>query len=118
MNYARFRDLYAFPRFSMHERRFPMRKTLISLVVLACCTSAAADDMVLRQGQNSLRLQQAPCALPVEDGKPGEKAAVATLDGRQYRGCWTAAGGIVYLRYEDGDVGHVRVEAFTREEGI
>jgi hypothetical protein len=95
-----------------------MRKLFFSLSLAAMSFAASADDMVMRQGPNSLRLQQAPCTLPGEDGKPGEKAAVAILDGRQYRGCWVASGGIVSLRYEDGDVGHVRVESFTSEAGI
>jgi hypothetical protein len=72
-----------------------------------------AQDMIARQGNNSVRLANAPCTSELvlarlrPELRPRFKAALAEVEGQTFQACWHAAGNVVHLLYEDGDQGIV-----------
>lgn len=100
---------------------------LLKKYILAACVAmlpilSFADDMVARNGKDSLRLMQKPCVanIPVQgDLKDKLQAASATIDGKSYNACWAPhASGNVIIWFEDGDMGAVPITLFHPEKGI
>ena len=84
-------------------------------ILLFCAVFAAApamsQDLVARQGDNTIRLADAPCA---DEGVLSKvppqlhaqfRRAVATVEGQTFAACWRKTGGAAHLIYEDGDQG-------------
>lgn len=72
---------------------------------------AFADDLIARNGSDTIRLAEAPCAseqvlelVPVQM-RPEFRAASAVLHGEAFSGCWRVMGNAAHLLYEDGDQG-------------
>ncbi|MGE4239353.1 hypothetical protein [Ramlibacter sp.] len=89
-----------------------MRKILLCAALAATALAPAfADELVARQGNDSVRLAEQPCTSEQVLGqlptglREDYKAASATVDGRSYRACWRPMGGAAHLLYEDGDQG-------------
>jgi len=83
----------------------------------------SGDDMVATNGRDSVRLTQHPCPPAILALIPPElhakvKAAVATVDGKDYAACWLARSGAVALQYADGDQGIVPMRDFRRGKGV
>ena len=86
-----------------------MKHLLLCAALVA--VPAFADDLVARQGGDTVRLNEKPCTsemvlrqLPTD--LHGEfKAASAVVDGKTFTACWRMAGNAAYLVYEDGDQG-------------
>jgi hypothetical protein len=83
----------------------------------------SGDDMVASDGHDSVRLTQHPCPPAILAMIPADlhakvKAAVATVDGKDYSACWLARPGGVILQYEDGDQGVVPMRDFRRGTGV
>ena len=84
-------------------------------VLLVCAALAAApvfaDDLIARNGNDSVRLGEAPCTseLVLSRLQPqvqGQyKAASAVVDGQTFVACWRVVGSSAHLLYEDGDQG-------------
>lgn len=85
-------------------------------VALACvATSALANDLVVNEGNDSIRLSEAACSSQAILQRIEPKAhthfrtASATLQGQRYTACWSIVSTAVLLVYEDGDQGLVPV---------
>lgn len=89
-----------------------MRFALLCAAALAAAP-AMAQDLVARQGNDTVRLGDAPCtSLQVLARLRPEiqsefKAALAVVEGRTFEACWRPAGNVAHLLYEDGDQGLV-----------
>jgi hypothetical protein len=95
-----------------------MKRALILVAVLAAGT-AMADDLVARNGSDSVRLTSRPCSTPEvlallpADIHDQFQEAVAHVGGQTFRGCWILGpDDRVHLRYEDGDMGILRYGLF------
>jgi hypothetical protein len=84
------------------------------LLVLCAALAAApafADDLVARQGEDSVRLAEKSCNSEQVLGRlPAElrdeyKAASAVVQGQKFQACWRVMGNAAHLLYEDGDQG-------------
>jgi hypothetical protein len=88
----------------------PTMKCFILCAALAA-SPAFADDLVARQGSDSVRLAEAPCTSSEILGQlppqvhPEFKAASAQVEGKTFAACWRKAGASAHLVYEDGDQG-------------
>ncbi|WP_326540615.1 hypothetical protein [Pseudorhodoferax sp.] len=75
--------------------------------------SAHADDLVVNEGQDSIRFTDAACSneAVLNRIEPAARAlfrtASATLQGQRYTACWSVVSSAVVLVYEDGDQGLV-----------
>jgi hypothetical protein len=86
-------------------------------VVLLCAALAAApvfaQDLVARQGTDSVRLADGPCTSQEVLGKLDPRlqkeyrAATAEVQGRTFSACWRMTSQGAHLLYEDGDQGLV-----------
>jgi hypothetical protein len=99
-------------------------KRILFILALMFAVPALADDMVYRDGNDSVRLTEKPCLptllalIPIEL-QPKVRAAVSKVDGKDYPACWIATrSGLVILQYEDGDQGLVRISDFKRAPSI
>lgn len=77
---------------------------------------AFANDMVVSDGGNYIRLADSPCSsaqvlshLP-EQVHSQFRAASAVLQGQSYAACWRVMGNAAVLLYEDGDQGLVPLD--------
>lgn len=95
-----------------------MRPTALISMLLAAATviaaaNAQAQDLVVNEGRDSIRLTEAACSSEavLQRIDPAERAlfrtASATLQGQRYTACWSRLSTVVYLVYEDGDQGLV-----------
>jgi len=83
------------------------------LLVCAALVAAPvlADDLVARNGNDSVRLGEGPCTseLVLARLQPqmhaAYKAASASVDGQNFVACWRVVGNSAHLLYEDGDQG-------------
>lgn len=89
-----------------------MRVVLLCAAALAA-TPAFAQDLVARQGSDTVHLAEAPCTsqqvLKMLDPQlqPKYHAASATVQGHTFEACWRMTANGVHLLYEDGDQGLV-----------
>ncbi|MDB5898622.1 MAG: hypothetical protein JWP22_1772 [Ramlibacter sp.] len=88
-------------------------KALVFCAALAtvAVAPAFAEDLVARQGDDSVRLSDAACKSElvlsrIEPGMATEfRAASAVFQGQRFQACWRMMGNAAYLMYEDGDQG-------------
>jgi hypothetical protein len=72
---------------------------------------AFAQDLIARQGEDSVRLSDDACRseLVLSRIEPGDvkeyHAASALFQGQRFQACWRMMGNAAYLLYEDGDQG-------------
>ena len=98
-----------------------MKAFVICAALAAALAPAFADELVARDGDDSVRLGEAPCASqPVleklEPKTRGEfKAASAVVQGQKFVACWREMGSAAYLIYEDGDQGVIPLRELKRE---
>lgn len=96
-------------------------RLLVFCAALAAAAPALADVLVARNGEDTVRLADAPCASePVLSRLPPQqhvqfKAATAVVDGQTFTGCWRAVGGRAHLFYEDGDMGVIPLSDLRTE---
>lgn len=95
-----------------------MRHTALLPVLFAALAGLAsppaqAQDLVVNDGHDSIRLTDAACSSEavLQRIDPADRAqfrtASATLQGQRYAACWSRVSTAVYLVYEDGDQGLV-----------
>jgi hypothetical protein len=85
----------------------------IAIVLCAALVAAPvfADDLVARNGDDSVRLTEAACtSQPVlarldPQLQSEYKAASAMVGGHSFQACWHVVGNSAHLMYEDGDQG-------------
>lgn len=83
--------------------------------LLLCAAVAAApvfaQDLIARQGGDSVRLSESPCTSDVvlqqlpAHVRADFKTASAVVEGKTFQACWRQAGEAAVLLYEDGDQG-------------
>jgi hypothetical protein len=84
---------------------------LFILCAALAAGSAFADELVARQGNDTVRLAETPCTstevlgqLPPQS-RSEFMAASAQVEGKTFTACWRKAGQSAHLVYEDGDQG-------------
>ncbi|TWO72847.1 hypothetical protein FN976_00965 [Caenimonas sedimenti] len=96
-------------------------KAAIALCTALALAPAFAEDLVAREGNDSVRLADAPCQNQVimklvEPSTHGEyKAASATVQGQNFVACWREMGSVAHLVYEDGDQGIIPMVELKKE---
>ena len=86
-------------------------KTVLLLCAALAAAPVMADDLIARNGSDSVRLGEAPCTSQLVLGRlqpqmhPQYKAAQAQVDGQNFVACWRVVGNAAHLLYEDGDQG-------------
>lgn len=84
---------------------------ICAAIAAASAAPAFAQDLIARQGDDSVRLSDASCKSELvlsrlEPAIAGEfRAASAVFQGQRFQACWRMMGGAAYLVYEDGDQG-------------
>ena len=92
-----------------------MKAALTLCAAALALAPAFAEDLVAREGNDSVRLASTPCEnqtvlKQVEPGTHGEyKSASATVQGQNFVACWRAMGNVAHLVYEDGDQGIIPI---------
>lgn len=103
-----------------------MKRLLLALLILIAPALGLAQELVARQGEDSLHLLQGTCADKAVLEAWGEEAAdeypsaaYAIVDGKRFAACWRLdrATNSVMVIYEDGDKGQALVRHF-RPEGV
>ena len=88
-----------------------MRTVLLLCAAFAAAAPAMSQDLIARQGEDTIRLANAPCADKGVLGKvpaqlqPQLMQATAVVQGQTFSACWRKAGEMIHLIYEDGDQG-------------
>ena len=86
-------------------------RTVLIFAALVAAAPAFAQDLVARQGNDSVRLAETPCTSELVLGRvqPQQKEeyrqASAVVDGQTFQACWRPMGAAAHLMYEDGDQG-------------
>ncbi len=95
-------------------------KALILCAAVVVAPVAFADDLIARQGEDSVRLTDAPCVSEqvlvrlAPQAHETLRAATAVFQGRNFAACWRPVGGMAVLIYEDGDQGIIPLEQLKR----
>lgn len=95
-------------------------KAVVFCVALAAAP-AFAQDLIARQGNDSVRLSEDACQseLVLNRLEPAIakefRAASAEFQGQTYQACWRVMGNAAYLIYEDGDQGVIPVQELKPE---
>lgn len=95
-------------------------KAAIALCAALALAPAFAEDLVAREGDDSVRLADAPCESQVimklvPESHAEYKKAQATVKGQSYVACWREMGNVAHLIYEDGDQGIIPMGDLKRE---
>lgn len=93
-----------------------MRPILAILLLLAA--PVFAQDLVAKNGSDSVRITDQPCPVEVlkhiEQGSRGYfRAALAIVGGKTFEACWAESNGTAFIQYADGDRGMIPMAAFT-----
>jgi hypothetical protein len=88
-------------------------KAVVFCAALAtiAATPAFSQELVARQGDDSVRLSDAACKSELVLGRlepaaaPQYRAASAVFQGQRFQACWRMVGNAAHLVYEDGDQG-------------
>jgi hypothetical protein len=88
-------------------------KAVVFCAALAtiAATPAFSQELVARQGDDSVRLSDAACKSELVLGRIDPttatqyRAASAVFQGQRFQACWRMVGNAAHLVYEDGDQG-------------
>ncbi|HSV82682.1 MAG TPA: hypothetical protein VLK85_26090 [Ramlibacter sp.] len=98
-----------------------MKAVALVAALAALATPVFADQLVARQGSDSVRLSDAACKseLVLSRLEPGlqeeYRAATAVFQGQNFVACWRVMGGVAHLIYEDGDQGIIPMQELKPE---
>lgn len=102
-----------------------MRRAIIAIALLLSWGMTYAADMVVRQGNNYVRISDSPCvhggtlAILMPEWRDKFKKAVAVINGKTWFACWILEDdGQGYVLYEDGDENRLPMAAFKPDGGI
>jgi len=88
-----------------------MKVLVICAALAAAATPVFAEELVARQGDDSVRLSDAACrsdqvlARIERNSAEQYRAASAVFQGQRFQACWRMVGNAAHLVYEDGDQG-------------
>ena len=94
---------------------------LCAAIAALVAAPAFAEDLVARQGNDSVRLSEASCQskLVLSRLEPQTheqfRAASAEFQGQNFVACWRMVGNVAWLLYEDGDQGIIPMVELKRE---
>ena len=94
-----------------------MRFALLCAAALIAAP-ALAEEVVASNGDDSVRLSDAPCSSQLvlnalePSLRPVLRDASATVQGRVFKACWIVHGNAAHLLYEDGDQGLIPLSDF------
>ena len=96
---------------------------ICAAVALAAATAAPAfaQELVARQGDDSVRLSDSDCTSQmvlsrIEPGTADQyHAASAVFQGQRFQACWRMVGNAAYLVYVDGDQGLIPAQDLKPE---
>jgi hypothetical protein len=92
-----------------------IKTAVVCAAVAAFAAPSFAQEMIARQGDDSVRLSDNACrselVLKRLDPAAAEeyKAASAVFQGQRFTACWRIMGNVAHLVYEDGDQGIIPV---------
>ena len=98
-----------------------MRTALLLCASLLSVPAFASDDLVARQGADTVRLADEPCTSKqvLSQLEPGVqvdlKKASAEVGGQTFQACWRVMGSTAHVVYEDGDQGLIPLADFKAE---
>lgn len=83
-------------------------------------------DYIARQGKDYVRIMETPCDASVlqhipEQAHPMFLGAVAEMNGKSYRACWTMfqqTGAHLFVVYEDADTGLIPLGDLKEAQGV
>ena len=93
----------------------------VAVAAVAAASLSFADELVARQGNDSVRLSESACEseLVLSRVEPGSKevyrAATANFQGQNFVACWRVTGNVAHLIYEDGDQGVIPIQELKPE---
>jgi hypothetical protein len=109
-------------RFPTQQLEFEMKAVVFCAALASFAVAPAfAQDLIARQGDDSVRLSEAACKseLVLSRLEPGTanafRAASAVFQGQRYQACWVMVGESAYLVYEDGDQGIIPAQELKPE---
>lgn len=88
-----------------------MRLIAVCAALALAPAFASADELVARQGTDSVRLSDTACTSQQvlgrlsPDSREFYKKASAEVGGQAFQACWAIVGDAAHLVYEDGDQG-------------
>jgi hypothetical protein len=94
-----------------------MRFALLCAAALVAAP-ALAQDVVASNGNDSVRLSDAPCSsqpvlnLLEPELRSALRDATAVVQGKSFKACWVVHGDAAHLLYEDGDQGLIPLADF------
>jgi len=94
---------------------------LVAAIAAFAAAPTFAQDLIARQGDDSVRLSEAACSSQLvlgrlEAGQHEEfHAATAVFQGQNFVACWRAMGNVAFLMYEDGDQGVIPLQELKPE---
>lgn len=94
-----------------------MRFALVCAAALMAAP-VLADELVAKNGNDSVRLSNAPCSseLVLSRLQPQHRSelrdATAVVQGQTFKACWVVEGHAAHLLYEDGDQGLIPLTDF------
>ena len=97
-----------------------MKKLVALLLGLLISFSAIAAEYIANSGSATITLQPSvncPAAIAAQVPqtiRPRLHAAYAVIEGTKYPACFAEENGIVYLIYEDGDIGAIHSTEFRK----
>jgi hypothetical protein len=98
-------------------------KAVAAVAVIAAFAAAPAfaDQLVARQGNDSVRLSDTACQSELVLGRieaatrQEYRAASAVFQGQNFTACWRMVGNVAHLVYEDGDQGIIPAQELKAE---
>jgi hypothetical protein len=98
-------------------------KAVVFCAAVAALAAAPsfAQELVARQGDDSVRLSDAACKSELvlsrlDPSAAGEyKSASAVFQGQRFTACWRMMGNVAHLVYEDGDQGIIPAQELKPE---
>ena len=98
-------------------------KAVVFCAAVAALAAAPsfAQELVARQGDDSVRLSDAACSSELvlrrlDPSAAGEyKSASALFQGQRFTACWRMMGNVAHLVYEDGDQGIIPAQELKPE---
>jgi hypothetical protein len=99
-------------------------RLVLGAALFAASVAIAGTEMVAKQGDDVVRLMDAPCPyasvlrfIPEEARKEFRKADTR-VGGQRYFACFRLLGSTVQVVYEDGDQGMIPSDHFKPDEGV
>ena len=98
-----------------------IKTALVCAAVAAFAAPSFAQELIARQGDDSVRLSETACSSELvlrrlEPAAADEyKAASAVFQGQRFTACWRIMGNVAHLVYEDGDQGIIPVQELKPE---